>query len=131
MSVNPWYIPGSLRNLAAAEGEVKGYCFAYRVHDWRTFYFVIHRMVLFLDGVEVLKPNLRLKYKGEIARAENLPETGWMALRGQLVEVTADHPDGLPTGRHQVRLEAVFGGAFDQGAPGRPQVLCDFTAESR
>jgi len=129
MSVNQWYVPGSLRNLEPADGNVTGFRFAYRVHELRTMYFVTHRMALFLDGAEVTNPNLRLTHKGVTVRAENLPETGWVCLRGEIIEVAADLPGGLRKGRRQVRLAAVFGGGFGGGAPGTPVALCDFTAE--
>jgi hypothetical protein len=129
MSVSPWYVPGSLRNLEPADGNVAGFRFAYRVAEFRTMYYVTHRMALFLDGAELKNPNLWLTYKGVTVRAAQLPETNWVCLRGDLVEVAADFPGGLRQGRHQVRLEAVFGGGFGGGAPAASVRLCDFTGE--
>lgn len=118
MSVNPWYVPGSLRNIEPADGA------------YPTLLYVVHRMAVYVDGIEVAEPHLRLTYNGATVAAGNLPQTNWVCLRGELIEVEVDLPGGLASGRHQVRLEAVFGGGYGGGMATTPVVLCDFTAES-
>ena len=70
-----------------------------------------------------------MTYNGATVPARNLPKTNWVCLRGEVIEVETDLPGGLPIGRHQVRLEAVFGGGYGGGMATTPVVLCDFVAE--
>ena len=131
MSVNPSYIPGSLRNIEPADGNVTGFRFACRLENpYNTLLYSIHRMTVFVDGIEVTGSNLRVMYNGASVAVANLPHTNWIGLRGELIEIEADLPGGLATGSHEVRLEALFGGGFSCGMATTPVVLCHFTAES-
>jgi len=125
MSVNPNYLPGSLKNFEPAEGNVGGFRFAYRVHELRTMYLATHRLTVSVDGVALPAATLQVTFKGVTVKAEALPETDWVALRGEVIEITAALPGGLSPGRHQIRVEAVFGGSFGGGAPAAV-LLADF-----
>ena len=56
MSVNPWYVPGSLRNIEPADGNVTGFRFACRLNAHHTLIYVVHRMAVYVDGAEVKEP---------------------------------------------------------------------------
>ena len=129
MSVYPWLVPGSLRNLEPADGVVTGFRFAFRINELRTMFYAVHRVALILDGAPVKNANLRLTYRGMTVRAESLPETTWVCLRGEVLDVAVDYPGGLSRGKHRIRLEAVFGGEFFTGLEGKALPVCDFETE--
>ncbi|MBM3854651.1 MAG: hypothetical protein FJ399_16120 [Verrucomicrobia bacterium] len=110
-------MPKTLRNLEPVGGKVTGFRFSYRVYELRTMYFATHRMILLLNGAVLPRPRLHVTFKGVTVSAENLPETDWVALRGEVIEIAVELPGGLRPGQHQVRVEAVFGGGFGGGMP--------------
>jgi len=126
MSVNPWVIPGSLRNLPAVAGRIPGFRFVFRADLGVTHIYVTHRMTLTVDGTDV-SANLRLTWKGRTVRADELPETDWVWRAGEPVEVIAEKPGGLAPGRHSLKLDALMGGTYG-GRPAtfEPRVLCEF-----
>ena len=131
MSMNPSYIPGSLHNIELADGNVTGFSFVCRLKNpYNTLLYSIHRMAVFVDGVEVTSSHLRVTYNGATVAVANLPHTNWIGLRGDPIEIEAGLPGGLAKGSHEVRLEALFGGGFSCGMATTPVVLCQFTAET-
>ena len=129
MSVDPRYIPGSLRNLSPAGNQSPGFGFVFRTQGNRTLLYVTHRMTLWVDGVEIPGERLRLRRNGVGVRAPDLVQTDWVPLEGESIEVLADYPGGLQTGRHHVKLQALFGGVWGSTRAGSPATLCDFEAE--
>jgi hypothetical protein len=129
VNVNPWVIPGSLQNLPAAGGKIPGFHFVFRAGLGVTHLYVTHRMMLSVDGADA-SSNLRLKWKGATVRAADLPETDWVCLAGEPIEVIAEFPGGLKPGQHHIKLETIRGGNYGGRAEtGAPRVLCEFEDE--
>lgn len=124
--MNPWYIPGSLQNLSPVAGKVPGFRFVYRLSAGKTFLYVIHRMILTVDGKDA-SADLRLKFKNVTVRSTELPTTNWVAGPGDPMEFTVSWPGGLAAGRHRIRAQAVFGGNYGgRSEQGLPRELFDF-----
>jgi len=130
MSVNPWYIPGSLQNLASQGGKPSGFTFAFRSAGLRTLLFVTHSMTVILDRRPIGIKAIKVGFRGSTVRASDLPTTDWVTREGDRVDIAVEFPSGLTRGRHHLRLEAVFGGTYGGGRSGQSVVLCEFEAEA-
>jgi len=130
MNLNPWVIPGSLRNLPAVDGQVPGFRFVFRTPGI-TFFYVAHRVSLSVDGADYSR-NLRLKHRNTTVLATDLPTTDWVCTVGEPIEVIAECPGGLAPGRHRVKLQILFGGGYGgAGDSGRWRTLCEFEDQVR
>lgn len=119
-----WYVPGSLEHLAAPQGVSTGFRFVFRSSG--ILFYVAHRIWLTVNGEEVPGEDITIVRQGTPVSATELVKTDWVCHRGELIEVMVDRPGGLTAGRHQVKLEAVFGGSYG-GPPSRqPVTLCEF-----
>lgn len=131
MSVNPWYIPGSLRNLPPVAGKVPGFRFVYRLSWGKTYLYAMHSMTITVDGKD-LSAGLSLRRNGVTARASGLAATDWVAFTGDAYEFLVELPGGLAPGAHHINVKVVSGGNYSgRTAPGEPLELLDFTAEIR
>jgi hypothetical protein len=127
MRVNPWYIPGTLQNVSS-NGTPTGFEFTYRQAKFRLLY-VTHKMTLFVDGVAIKQPNLRLTRNGLTVSATDLVTTTWACEPGEPIQFAADLPGGLSKGTHTIRIDAVFGGKGDGSNGSKPIQIIDFQAE--
>jgi len=129
MSVNRWYIPGSLRNLPPVNGKIPGFRFVYRLPWGKTYLYAMHRVMVTVDGVDSSR-GLSLQRNGRTVLATDLATTDWVAFTGDPLEFIVAYPGGLQPGLHRISAKVVSGGNYSgRTAFGTPLDLLDFEAE--
>ena len=122
MSVDQWYVPGSLRSAGS-----EAIHFSFRWRSLRLMLYVAHEVVLLVDAARATK--VQISYRGRTVAAEDLVKTNWVVLEGENLDVRAELPNGLKPGVHRVEMTALLGGDFMGGVSGKPVRLCAFTTE--